>query len=559
MVQTVCMFCLALAAQLLRVTTDTPNFTAPAGSQPSMIRPGGVTVMPNGRLLTPRGSRFYGGENCWNIVLAPNHKTAALFYNDGLNLYRDCNNPAETKTTLKRPDFAFCGQFSPDGENLIVSSGEKGGLQVINVQNPDQTTNIEGNANGVSGTYINDLVLSPDGHFCYGVDVANQDLVTFDLKKMVVSSRVRAGREPYAVAISDDGSKLFIANIGIFNYSPIPPSNDPNFHKNGLSHPPFAFPSKESEQGTDFEGRHVPGIGSPNVPDAHSVFEYSLGSPDQPSKTAQANAGLMVQAPTERGKSVGASAPCALAYGGGKLFVANSNNDTVQVFDNNLKPLSTIRLSPSPLVRGLRGVIPDGLALDEPGKTLYVCEAGLAAIAVVDVASGRTLYQIPTGWFPSSVRTAGPGRIVVSCLFGIGQGPRGKKTARTETDERYGYVELPGMGSVIDLPTSAGEQASLTQKVLQNNGIVNVPASTEPSPIPTRPGVKSDDIKYVVYITKENHTYDGIFGGLENSDGEPSYAEWGEHGWIREKKGVDDQASVMPNHLKLARQILGQR
>jgi hypothetical protein len=67
--------------------------------------------------------------------------------------------------------------------------------------------------------------------------------------------------------------------------------------------------------------------------------------------------------------------------------------------------------------------------------------------------------------------------------------------------------------------------------------------------------VKSNDIKYVVYITKENHTYDGIFGGLEHSNGEPSYAEFGDHGWIREKKGVDDRASIMPNHLKLARQF----
>ncbi len=545
-----------LAPLALSLAQKPVYFSAPAGSQTSVVRPGGLTILPNGRFLTPLGSRIYGGENCWNIVLAPNHQTAALFYNGGLAIFADVNHPSKPETKVWTGEAAFCGQFTPDGKTLVISSGEKGGIELLPLDHLDLAKLIPGNVNGAKGSYMNDLALSPDGAFCYGVDVANQDLVTFDLAKATVVSRRKAGRQPYAVALSPDGKQAFVANIGIFNYSPIAKTTDPKFHRAGLSHPPFSFPSKESKEGTEVEGRHVPGVGDPNVPDAHSVFEYSLSTPDQPQKVAQANCGILVHAPAERGKSVGGSAPCALAFGDGKLFVANSNNDTVQVFTGNgLKLINTIRLTPSPLVKGLRGVNPDGLALDADGKTLFVCEAGINAIAAVDVASGRVQYQIPTGWFPSSVRVVGPGKIAVSCLFGIGQGPRGRKTPRLPSDERYGMTEIPGLASVIELPTTSDAKKQLSQQVLENNGIVAKVPPSDPSPIPTQPGVKSNDIKYVVYITKENHTFDGIFGELEHANGEPSYAEFGEHGWIREKKGVDDRAAIMPNHLKLARQF----
>jgi hypothetical protein len=71
------------------------------------------------------------------------------------------------------------------------------------------------------------------------------------------------------------------------------------------------------------------------------------------------------------------------------------------------------------------------------------------------------------------------------------------------------------------------------------------------SPIPLIPGKESEEIKYVVFITKENHTFDGIFGGLKGSVSEPDYAEYGRNGWIREK-GKEERVPIMPNHINLA-------
>lgn len=547
---------LGAVALLFPLFQQAPFFETPAGSEPAVVRSGGKTILPNGRVLTPAGSRFYGGEDCWNIVISPNHRAAALFYSDGINLYGDIERPDATKTSLRLEEFAFAGQFTSDGSRLIVSSGEHGGIAVIPMAHPERRIAIDGNVGGAKATYVNDLVVSPDDRYCYAVDIAGQDLLTFDLVNNRLISRVKAGREPYAVALDDGGTRAFVANIGIFNYSTIPTTTDPKYLRQGISRPAFGFPSKESEGGVFFQGRYVPGVGNPNVPDAHSVFAYRLDDGGRPTKVAQANCGLLIHAVANDGKAVGGSGPCALSYRANRLYVSNSNNDTVQVFDaKDLRLLRTIDLSPSPLVKGLRGVIPDGLAIDHAGKSLYVSEAGLNAIAVIDIKSGKIRYQIPTGYYPTAVRIAGDRRIAVSCQFGLGQGPKGTKQHRAAEDERYGLPDIPGMGSLIDLPTSAAERAQFTAQVLRNNGLFQVPRPTAASPIPTQPGTKSGQIKYVVYITKENHSYDGIFGTLENADGDPAYAEWGERGWIREHNDPNERVDIMPNHLKLAREF----
>jgi hypothetical protein len=163
--QTFGVIAVLLAALCIGSSDNQVYFSAPAGSRTSHVNPGGLTILPNGRYLTPLGSRIYCGENCWNIVLAPNHKTGALFYDGGLSLYGDLDDPAKTVTKLKREGAAYCGQFSPDGQTLVTSSGERGGIQLILVAHPETATDISGNVNGAKGTYITDLALSPNGQY----------------------------------------------------------------------------------------------------------------------------------------------------------------------------------------------------------------------------------------------------------------------------------------------------------------------------------------------------------------------------------------------------------
>lgn len=556
-----------------------PALRAPAGTAFARVVPGGVTILPNGRFLTPKGQRLYTGPNLWNVALRPDGRVAVGFSDDVLVVYALPHRAGSVPRVIRLPDHGLTGVFTRDGSRLVISDGDGGGgIAVFDTRGwetpPARTGDaafvaveqapaqrITANVAPFNASYITDLVLAPKETIVFGVDVAHQRVVTFDLAAGRVLGSEPAGREPYAVALSADGRQLFVANIGLFDYKTIPPpAPGSGGSERGLSKPPFAFPSPEAEKGVRAEGRDVPGLGSPYVPDAQSIWQYDVSDPARPRATAKAKAGLLIHAPADGGKAVGGSAPNKLLLRGDRLFVSNANNDTVQEFDaRTLTVRRTIKLSPSPLVAGLRGVIPSGMALNRDGTRLYVCESGLNAVAVLDPAAGTVLGHIPTGWFPTQVALAPDEKtLFVATQKGIGRGPRGEKQRRAPGDERFGLADMPGMLDAVALP-DAERLRAWTAEVLTNNGLTDrrpQVAALPPSPIPRLHGAPSKEIEYVVFITKENHTFDGIFGELKarGATGEPDYAEFGRQGWIREK-GRAERVPIMPNHLRLADQF----
>jgi DNA-binding beta-propeller fold protein YncE len=545
-----------LSALLLSLKTDPPPyFTAPAGREVARVVPGGTTVLPNGRFLTPGGRRLYTGEDLWHVLASPDGDTVVGFHDGGITVYRGLSDNPEKKFVPFK-EIAPTGAFSRDGSRLVVSLGDAGKVAVLSAADWTVQKEIDLNVGGVKDAYLNDLVLSPNERTVYGVDVATQHLVTIDLEAGKVVSRVKAGRQPYAVSLNENGRALVVANIGIFDYSVVPKPEAGKGNPLGLTVPPFGFPSREAETGVVKEGRSIPGLGSPYVPDAQSVWQYDLSQPAAPRLVRQVKSGILIHAPADSGKAVGGSAPNALLQHGGRLYVSNANNDTLSVFEaKSLKPIRTIKLSPHPSMARLRGVIPSGMAMNRSGTRLYVCESGLNSIAVVDPKSGKTLGRIPTGWFPVTVRLVNGDRtLVVSTQKGLGLGPRGPLNPRPLSDDRHGLSDMPGMIQVVDVPVGNALAAS-SRQVLRNNGLI--PATKPlafPKVFPRQPGKASSQIEYVVFITKENHTFDGIFGGLKGANGEPEYAEFGMNGWIAEK-GKQERLPIMPNHIRLAEQF----
>ncbi len=548
----------ALLSVFLSAQT-TSYFAPPAVDLPARIVPGGITILPNGRFLTPGGSRLWSGEDLWGLAVSPDGRTVVGVHTG--NARAGVSSPGLTvypgsgaRQDLPMKEVAPAAVFSADGSRLVVSTGELGGIRVLKTADWSVEKEVTANAGDIADSYINDIALSRSGRYAFTVDVANQTVVVFDLEAGTVAGRSRAGRQPYACVLSEDEKALYVANIGVFDYALVPKPRDASGDPRGLRNPAFAFPSKEAEKGVEKEGRFVPGLGSPFVPDAQSVWSFDLSNPTKPKMAKAAKSGVLIHGVADAGKAVGSSSPNELLLHKGELYVSNANNDTVSVFDAKaLRLKRTIKLSPHPAVSSLRGVIPSGMAMNRDGTRLYVCASGLNAIAVVQPITGKTLGYMPSGWFPMEVRLSPDSKkLFVATQKGLGRGPRGNKNQRTKDDERFGLTDMPGMIQAVAAP-SKEELAQSTREVLRNNGLLA--KATPPPKIAGAIGQPSDKIKHVVFITKENHTFDGIFGSdIPGAKGEADYAEFGLNGWISEK-GKAERLPIMPNHIALARQF----
>ena len=217
-----------------------------------------------------------------------------------------------------------------------------------------------------------------------------------------------------------------------------------------------------------------------------------------------------------------------------RLYVANGNSDAISVIDTKTSSLAgTIGIAP---FRERRiGLTPTALALTPDGNTLAVTLGGVNAVALFDVRgpAGTAALRglIPTGWYPSSVDISSDGlTLAVGTLFGVGAGT-GRNSGK---DARYVFAER-GTLHVIAMPNDAALSA-YTTGVAENNRLhlATGPAAPGLEPrttavaqaVPERPG-EASLIQHVVYIIKENRTYDQVLGDIGKGASDPSLAMYG--------------------------------
>jgi YVTN family beta-propeller protein len=225
-----------------------------------------------------------------------------------------------------------------------------------------------------------------------------------------------------------------------------------------------------------------------------------------------------------------------------RLYVANANSDSISVVDTaGGRVARTIAVKPFGLRLG--GVAPTALAISADGGTLYAALGGFNAVAVFATADGALRGLIPTAWYPTQVALTPDGRhLAVATLLGIGSGAELKDPSRRYVHAYRGTVH------VVPVPDAA-QLASYTMAVAENNHVATARAqlepatarTTTPTAVPRRAGDPSL-IEHVVYIIKENRTYDQVFGDLPRGNGEPSFVLFGE--------------DVAPNHRKLATEFV---
>ncbi|MBN2174111.1 MAG: hypothetical protein JW731_08270, partial [Bacteroidales bacterium] len=537
----------------------------------------GETIIPNGRIIKPAGKSIVVAPHPYGLTISPDGNTA-ITANSGtsplsITIIRNIlsENPVVQQvppgSSTDRGILAsvFMGlAVSNDNQTIFVAGGQENKIFRFNLQTGKKEGFIDcsftSDSMDYSDGYIGDMVLSKDGKKLYAVDQIGFRMIIIDTETEKIEHNVPVGRYPFGICLSPDEKKVYVANVGMFQYSMFKGITAENVVEESQRYPAFAYGSEEMIKGIKNDSVEIPGLGEMNSPEAFSVFTISVADPGHPEVIAKTKTGNLVGAMVEGIPAVGGSSPNSLAATDDYVFVTNGTNDNISVISIQKDTVvNTIYLKPDPRVRQFRGVIPFGLTVSPDQKRLYVAESGINAIAVIDIKELKVIGHIPTGWFPAKVKVSNDGKkLVVSNAKGFGSGPNGGKNFQRGPEGSYIGALMKGTVQVLDIPKDE-ELKKYTEQVISNNFQFDKVVSEKFSwrrdnPIPLYPGQKESPVKHIVFISKENRTYDEVLGQVEKGNGDPELARYGKGvSFQNSKRSVSvENADVMVNHLKLA-------
>jgi DNA-binding beta-propeller fold protein YncE len=231
---------------------------------------------------------------------------------------------------------------------------------------------------------------------------------------------------------------------------------------------------------------------------------------------------------------------------GSRLYVACDNSDSVAIVDTESDRLISqfpvtapkdVFLNP----RGFKGSNPNSLALSPDERTLYVTQGGTNALAVLKLENdtGKVAGLIPTGWYPNSVSVSRDGGqlYIVNGKSPIGPNPAGcgYTPSPAACHAKNAFIFQRTRAGFLSLPVPSEKSLSgLTEQVAQNDHFRAVGAKDQAVMEFLR-----GKIHHVVYIIKENRSYDQVLGDLERGNGDPALTSLPE--------------PITPNHHELAR------
>jgi len=546
--------------------------TTLAASPGAASQTGVEAILPNGRQIRPVGTWTPLAPFPFAIALKADGTEAAIpsiGFPFALNIV---SHPDSTEPSVKRlPGFdardndpnvqVHAGvAYAPDGKTLYVATGDSGKIVFYSTADWTQIAQIPLDEHPVetkdakSLAFAASVLVSADGRTLYALDQGNWQIVVIDAAARAIIARVPTGTYPFGQALSPDGARLYVTNIGLFEYSTIPGVTKQNELSTGLHFPAFGYPSKEAREGAVIEGRKIPGLGPENSDRGSSLWTYDIRDAAHPTLTAKLRLGDPITEQRTKSNQVGGSAPTGVVAGEDAIYVSLSHQDAIaKVTPDGTKLLGQTPLTPFTGAkfedshhRPLRGVMPSGLALSSnpADNKLYVAESGIDAVAVLDASTLQLIEHIPAGWNPSAVALSPNGQILyIVNAKGKGAGPNGGKQ-HPETSPTYiGALEF-GSLTTVNLATLAAP-AELTAAVVANNtyAIANRP------PLP--------HLKHCFLVVRENRTYDEVLGDIPGTNGDPSLSRYGLDGWAEERHTTTIEAAhlkVTPNLHALAHQ-----
>ena len=233
------------------------------------------------------------------------------------------------------------------------------------------------------------------------------------------------------------------------------------------------------------------------------------------------------------------SHPTAMQLSGDEriLYLARANADAVDVVPVSSPGSGGTRFSTRLPGQEKPGSYPTALALTPDGKHLFVADSALNAVAVYGLGNARLEGFIPTDWYPSAIAVHGDDLLIASAK-GQGAGPNKEMGKIPSELRRHRHIYLPTLlrGSIarLNIPSTLKQLPQLTETAERDNLV-----HSDPGTIAFRGG--KNPIKHVIYVIKENRTYDQILGDLKVGNGDPSLTMYGE--------------DITPNEHRLARQF----
>ena len=381
-----------------------------------------------------------------------------------------------------------------------------------------------------SGAAYRGAVWSPDGTHLY-ISLSNGIVQEFALadRKLTAGKKLKIKAEeenenprPGGMVFTRDGSRLFVCACDRNAVVELAMPNGRLVREYPVQNLPFEVKLTADEKtliATDWGG-HLVQDGDDMAASGNTMLAI-----DSHGATSSGTVSLIAR---ETGKTqrieVGLH-PTGIAVAGDTAYIANAAGDSLSVLDiPGAKVLKTIPLKWGSL--NLFGSMPCALALS--GKTLYICNGGDNALCEFDLPSGTVRGYRPAGYFPMAVALSADGgtAYVVNT--------KGNGSVRNTALGKPGNAhDFQGTVSVIDL--KADLKAATTQ-VATDNDWNRSRADLDP-PLAVYKGA----IKHVLYIIKENRTYDEVFGDMPQGNGDPKLCDLGE--------------TITPNAHALARQF----
>ena len=438
-------------------------------------------VVPTRQVLSPAGESVSFGGRPLCLALSPDGGTVYMKDNRGLVV-------VDAETLCVKQELAFEDKHGGSMTGLAVAND---GAHVYATTANDRFCEAIVNDGGVlrwgrhvllpgpkgeDPSHPTGIALSGDGT-AYVCLSRNNSIAVIDLAKGAMTTEMPVGVAPFAVVLSPDGTRAYVSNWG----------------------------GRRPGEGA----RTAPSSGTPVLVDERGVAASgTVGIVDL-------RAGRMVN---EIDTGLHPSG-VALTKDGQILYVANANSDTVSVIDTTqARVVKTISVRP---IAGLPfGSAPNALALSPDDQQLFVANGGNNAIAVIDLVETNLAGYIPAGWYPGGVC------VTEDALFVANIKGNGSRQKQEGTSGWHVYWHQ-GTLSKVALP---GERKlrRYTKQVVENGFLPHVLRAHErargdvaPVPVPAKLGQPSA-FEHVVYVVKENRTYDQIFGDLPQGNTDPN-------------------------------------